>query len=206
MSRDYEEHYRDLSEKLNRDREQDMQALSEWYLNTKSLALTSEEHLEIMELFGFERQESSDEFSLEESDYVGELSVKFNSWFKKRWEFLEEYYKIMQSASNSFSDTTSLLKDMEWNSEFEVKTAEVRGMIYITARSILYNHLDIVLEEGDDYSPSEDAIVLTEEGFNNWSKKVGLGFGQIEIVNNVVYLDSNRGGRHSIGYKNICVL
>jgi len=93
LNRDYEKHYRELSDKLGRNREEDMQTLSEWYLSTKSLDLTCEEHLEIMELFGFERQESSNEFSLEEADYAREVSIKFNSWFKKRWEFLEYYHR-----------------------------------------------------------------------------------------------------------------
>ncbi len=75
MSRDYEKHYRELSDKLNRDREKDMQALSKWYLSTKSLDLTSEEHLELMELLGFERKESSDEFSLSRLHYGNECEV-----------------------------------------------------------------------------------------------------------------------------------
>ncbi len=93
LNRDYEKHYRELSDKLNRDREEDMHTIAKWYLSTKSLDLTSEEHLELMELFGFERQESSDEFSLEEADYIMEMSVKFNSWFKTRVTFLEGVLK-----------------------------------------------------------------------------------------------------------------
>lgn len=104
MSRDYEKHYRELSDKLNRDGEQDMQTLSEWYIKTKSLDLTPEEHLEIMELLGFERKESSDEFSLEEADYTMEMAVKFDNWFCKRWEFLNEYHAKRQVQDGMMAD------------------------------------------------------------------------------------------------------
>lgn len=96
LNRDYEKHYRELAEKLGRDKEKDMQKIAQWYMDTKLLDFYSEEHLEIMELFGFERQESSDEFNLEEADYVMEMSVKFDNWFCKRWEFLNEYYAKRQ--------------------------------------------------------------------------------------------------------------
>lgn len=202
MNRDYEQHYKELSDKLNRNREEDMQTLSEWYLNSKSLDLTTEEHLEIMELLGFERQESSDEFNLEEADYVTEVSVKFNSWFKKRWEFLNEYYKIMQSASNSFIDAASMLKDMEWNSELEIKAEGSQAMIQLYGREALQKYLDITLEECDDYIPSQNAVVLTEEQFSTWSKDAGVDFGsRIEVKDNIVYIVCSLGGRHCIGHK-----
>lgn len=88
--RDYEKHYRELSDKLGRNREEDMHIVAKWYINQSSLHLTCQEHLEIMELLGFERQVPFDEFSLEEADYVSEVSIKFDSWFKKKWEFLLE--------------------------------------------------------------------------------------------------------------------
>ncbi|KKN62434.1 hypothetical protein LCGC14_0512310, partial [marine sediment metagenome] len=150
-------------------------------------------------------RESSNEFNLEEADYASEVSIRFNSWFKKRWEFLNEYYKVMQSAANSFNDAVSMLNDIEWNSEFKVKT---ESTIYINCAYILYKHLDIILEQGDNYSPSKTAIVLTEEQFKDWSKAICIGFGRItiEVKGNTVYLVCDNGERHTIGYKKICKL